>query len=65
MSKNIAKKTVKFVVVRNNRRVSSKEYSSQEDASEEYSYWSNLTSKWDRSAKVDVVEKNEKIHRVY
>lgn len=58
-------KPVSYVVVRDGRRVSPTEYSAIENAAQEYGYWSALTNKWDPTSKVEVVEKNDKLHRIY
>jgi hypothetical protein len=58
-------KQTKYVVVRDGRRVSPEEYVDQESAASEYGYWQELVQKWDPSSRVEVVEKNEKKHRIY
>lgn len=66
-SKNKTKsaKPTRFVVLRDRKRVSDLEYSTQELAGSEYGYWQGLVSKWDPTSRVEIVEKDEKLHRVY
>jgi len=67
-SKNKTQKTVKptrFVVLRDRKRVSDAEYDTQENASTEYGYWQSLVSRWDPTSRVEIVEKDNRLHRVY
>jgi len=58
-------KPTRFVVIRDRKRVSDLEYSTQEQAGEEYGYWQGLVSRWDPTSHVEILEKDEKRHRVY
>ena len=66
-SKNKAKltKPTRFVVLRDRKRVSELEYVTQEHARAEFGYWNCLVSKWDPTSRVEILEKDEKRHRVY
>lgn len=58
-------KPTRFVVLRDRKRVSELEYVTQEQASTEYGYWQGLVTKWDPTSRVEILEKDEKRHRVY
>jgi hypothetical protein len=60
-----SEKPTRFVVIRDRKRVSELEYVTQEQASTEYSYWQGIASKWDPSSRVEILEKDNRIHRVY
>jgi len=60
----IKKKDV-FVVVRDNIRVSEKEYSHRDDAINEYDYWQKLVTDWPDGTKISIVKKDSKLHRIY
>lgn len=66
-SKNKPKsnKPTSFVVLRDRKRVSELEYTTQEQAGAEYGYWQGLVSKWDPTSRVEISEKDDKYHRVY
>lgn len=55
----------KYVVVRDDRRVSDNEYKSPDDpkAVEEHNFWYRVVSKWSRGEKVETVKFNKKKHR--
>lgn len=59
------KKDVPYVVVRDGHRVSEKEYSNKSDAQLEYDFWNSVVTRWPDGTKVDIVKKNNRLHRVY
>jgi hypothetical protein len=54
-----------YVVVRNNIRVSDKEYLKEDDAQNEFEYWHKLVKDWPDGSKVEVVKKDSRLHRIY
>jgi len=54
----------KYIVVRSGIRVSDMEYDTPADASEELKHWKSVVNRWPDGSKVEVVEKNDKNHRV-
>lgn len=55
----------KYVVVRNGVRVSDQEYDSQSDAAEELNHWKSVIKRWPDGSVVEVVEKDDKKHRIW
>jgi len=55
----------KYVVVRNGVRVSDQEYDSQSDAAEELNHWNSVIKRWPDGSVVEVVEKDDKKHRIW
>ena len=62
---NTVSKRPKYVVVRDSIRVSEVEYNSIAEASGEIEHWNKILVRWPDGTKIKVVEKNNKIHRVY
>lgn len=48
----------RYYINRDGFRVSDREYDTEESASGEYAYWKNLTTKWDPTSKVSIIDKN-------
>jgi len=63
--KNQKEKSKKYVVIRDGHRVSDVEYINMEDASTEYAYWGGLIRKWDHTSKIEILEKNDRLHRTF
>ena len=59
--------TKKFVVVRDNRRVSDSDYENQDDqrAIDEKIFWKRVVDNWSPGEKVEIVPFNKKLHRVW
>lgn len=57
-------KTKKYVVVRSGIRVSEFEYDNLVDARLECEHWKKIVKRWPDGTVIDVVEKDEKQHRV-
>ena len=55
----------KYVVVRSGLRVSDQEYNTPADAKVELEHWKSVIKRWPDGAVVDVVEKDEKKHRIW
>lgn len=57
----------KYVVVRDDIRVSDVEYGDPSDpeAISEKNYWNRIVSKWSPNEKVEIVQYNKKRHRVW
>lgn len=62
--KDNVKKDKKFVVLRNGFRVSDAEYSSKEDAKDEFSYWEKVIKRWPDESKIEIAEYDENKHRI-
>ena len=67
VSKGEQKEKTKYVVVRDNRRVSDTEYDDPKDpkALEEKKFWKKVVDNWSPGEKVSVVKFNKKLHRVW
>jgi hypothetical protein len=57
VNKNNDNVSKRYYVIRDGSRVSENEYDTEENASLEYSYWKNLTVKWDPTSKVSIFDK--------
>lgn len=55
----------KYVVVRNGLRVSDVEYDTPPDANEELMHWKSIIKRWPDGSVVEVVEKDDKKHRIW
>ena len=55
----------KYVVVRSGLRVSDLEYDSPNDASTEVEHWNKIIKRWPDGTVIEVVEKDDKKHRVW
>ena len=55
----------KYVVVRSGLRVSDMEYDTSSDASEELMHWKSIVKRWPDGSVVEVVEKDDKKHRIW
>jgi hypothetical protein len=58
-------KNKKYVVVRSGLRVSDLEYDTPSDATTEAEHWKSIIKRWPDGSLIEVVEKDEKKHRVY
>lgn len=58
-------KNKKYVVVRSGLRVSDMEYDNYSDANAEVEHWKSILKRWPDGTVVEVVEKDEKKHRVW
>ena len=55
----------KYVVVRNDIRVSDDEYDTQGDAKAEFNHWQKIINRWPDGSKLEIVVKDNRRHRVY
>jgi hypothetical protein len=55
----------KYVVVRSGLRVSDLEYDNPTDASNEVEHWNKIIKRWPDGTVIEVVEKDDKKHRVW
>lgn len=55
----------KYVVVRSGLRVSDREYENPADAVEELNHWKSIVKRWPDGSVVEVVEKDDKKHRIW
>ena len=57
--------TIKYVVVRDDRRVSDNEYTDPKDpkAIDERNFWQRVCKRWSPSEKTNIVKYNKKKHR--
>ena len=62
---NTNEKRIKYVVTRDNMRVSETEYDNPGDAQNEVTHWENVIKRWPDGTKVKVVQKDGRIHRTY
>ena len=58
-------KNKKYVVVRSGLRVSDQEYDTPVEANTEAEHWKSIINRWPDGSVIEVVEKDEKKHRVY
>jgi len=58
-------KTKKYVVVRSGMRVSDMEYDIPADANEELMHWKSIVNRWPDGSVVEIVEKDDKKHRIW
>ena len=58
---------IKYVVVRDDRRVSDHEYMDKKDsrAINENNFWSRVVNNWSPGEKVEIAEFNKKKHRIW
>ena len=61
----IENKRVKYVVVRDNIRVSEKEYDNELDAKNEVDFWIRGIERYPDGTRVRVVQKDSRLHRTY
>jgi hypothetical protein len=55
----------KYVVIRNGLRVSDLEYDNPGDATVELEHWKSVIKRWPDGSVINVVEKDEKKHRIW
>ena len=55
----------KYVVVRSGLRVSDQEYDNPADATVELEHWKSVIKRWPDGSVIEVVEKDEKKHRIW
>lgn len=58
-------KSKKYVVVRSGVRVSDQEYDTPVEAQSEAEYWQSIVNRWPDGTVVEVVEKDDKKHRIW
>ena len=58
-------KNKKYVIVRSGVRVSDSEYESPVEAAEEFSHWKKILQKWPDGTTVEIVEKDDRKHRIW
>jgi len=58
-------KDKKYVVVRNGLRVSDQEYDTPVEANTEVQHWKSIIKRWPDGSTIEVVEKDEKKHRIW
>ena len=58
-------KKKKYVVVRSGLRVSDQEYDNPADATVELEHWKSVIKRWPDGSVIDIVEKDEKKHRIW
>lgn len=56
--KNDTKSSGKYVVIRNGHRVSDAEYTTKNEAINEYEHWMRVISRWPDNSKIEIVELN-------
>lgn len=47
-----------YIVIRNGARVSDSEYTTKEDAQNEYDHWKRIISKWPDGSKLEIIHIN-------
>lgn len=47
---------IKYVILRDGRRVSDLEYTSKDEARTEYEHWSSIIKRWPDGSKIEIVE---------
>ena len=55
----------KYVVVRSGLRVSDQEYDTPSDATNELNHWKSIVKRWPDGSVIEVVEKDDKKHRIW
>lgn len=58
-------KNKKYIVVRGGLRVSDQEYDDPSDAKDELQHWKSIVKRWPDGSLVEVVEKDDKKHRIW
>lgn len=58
-------KNKKYVVVRSGLRVSDQEYDAPNDAKPEVEHWNKILQRWPDGTHIEVVEKDDKKHRIW
>jgi hypothetical protein len=61
----MAEKTKKYVVVRSGLRVSELEYDAPSEAQSEMEHWKSIVKRWPDGTVVEIVEKDDKKHRIW
>lgn len=59
MATNTKRENVKYIVLRNGIRVSDLDYSSKEDASDEYEHWQRVIARYPDGSKLEISEVKE------
>lgn len=55
-SDSTAQNNIKYVILRDGRRVSDLEYVSKDEAKVEYEHWKSIIKRWPDGSKVEIVE---------
>ena len=62
---NTNDKRIRYVVTRDNMRVSESEYDNPGDAQNEVDHWTRVITRWPDGTKIRVLEKDNRLHRIY
>jgi len=52
----VDKKNIRYVILRDGRRVSDLEYQNKEEAKTEYDHWASIIKRWPDGSKIEIVE---------
>ena len=55
-SDSVIDSNIKYVILRDGRRVSDLEYGSKVEAKTEYEHWSSILNRWPDGSKIEIVE---------
>jgi hypothetical protein len=55
-SDSLTDNNIKYVILRDGRRVSDLEYTSKDEARTEYEHWSSIIKRWLDGSKIEIVE---------
>ena len=55
-SDSVIDSNIKYVILRDGRRVSDLEYVSEVEAKTEYEHWSSILNRWPDGSKIEIVE---------
>lgn len=55
-SDSVMDNNIKYVILRDGRRVSDLEYVSKDEAKTEYDHWSSILKRWPDGSKIEIVE---------
>jgi hypothetical protein len=55
-SDSLTDNNIKYVILRDGRRVSDLEYTSKDEARTEYEHWSSIIKRWPDGSKIEIVE---------
>jgi hypothetical protein len=59
-SDSLTNSNIKYVILRDGRRVSDLEYTSKDEARTEYEHWSSIIKRWPDGSKLEIVESKGK-----
>jgi hypothetical protein len=55
-SNSVMDNNIKYVILRDGRRVSDLEYTSKDEAKTEYDHWYSIIKRWPDGSKIEIVE---------